>query len=277
MFENYVNVFTMSFFWSTLLMGFFVIKGGFQKKFLFTDSPIIAFITTFLVILIESMVAVHLLLKFFIVIPGISLLLFIILSLYRFFRNPNRKIPIDDKLVLSPADGRIIYIKEIDEGNLPVSIKKKNLYRLEEITKTKILKTPCYLIGIAMTLFDVHYNRAPVEGVVSLIKHTDGVALGLRNPESTFLNERNTFVIDTKKNEQFGVIQIAARGVRRCISTVQEGEIVSQGQIIGKIRFGSQVDIILPRYYTIKIREGDQVYGGTSIIAENDKKLELSV
>ncbi len=85
------------------------------------------------------------------------------------------------------------------------------------------------------------------------------------------LDERNTFIIEDKNKNLFGIIQIAARGVRRCIALVKENDDVSQGDIIGKIRFGSQVDMIFPRNYTVLVREGDQVYAGISIIASIDE------
>ena len=267
MFEIILNTFTSSFFWSTLIIGFFVIKGGFQKKYIFTDNPLLAIATTIVIVLLGTRFTLSSSLQFFIIAPAVTFIFFVILLLYHFYRNPKRLVVKDVNKILSPADGRIIYIKELDENTFPVSVKKKNLIRLDEITKTDMLKTPCYLVGIAMTLFDVHYNRTPVEGTIRLIHHTDGPALGLRNPESTFINERNTFVIENENHGLFGVVQIAARGVSRCISMVNEGDEIKQGEMIGKIRFGSQVDIVLPRKFTIKVREGDQVYAGKSVIA----------
>jgi len=265
-----IMLFTMSFFWSTLLIGFFIIKGGFEKKYLFTDNFVLAILVAVISSFIRNSFAVGVLPSFTIIMPGLTFLLFIALFLYRFFRNPNRRITQDGNHVLSPADGRIIYIKELHEGMFPVSVKKKNMIKLDEITKTDLLKTPCYLVGIAMTLFDVHINRSPVNGKVLLVKHTDGDALGLRSPESTFINERNTIVIEGTDSQLYGVIQIAARGVRRCITSVVENEKVVQGQVIGKIRFGSQVDLILPRDYVIEVREGDQVHAGLSVIAAKE-------
>lgn len=270
MINSMISNFTMAFFWSTLLIGFFIIKGGFEKKYLFTDNFLLAFIVAVLSEMLVLRFELRELIVFFIVMPGTTFGLFLLLFLCRFFRNPNRKIVPNPDNVLSPADGRIIYVKELDECAFPVSIKKKNMISLDEITKTEILKTPCYLVGIAMTLFDVHINRSPVEGSVVLVKHTDGDALGLRNPESTFINERNTIVIEGSDKKLYGVVQIAARGVRRCITSVKENEDVRQGQVIGKIRFGSQVDVIFPRDFVIKVREGDQVYAGLTIIASKE-------
>ena len=140
--------------------------------------------------------------------------------------------------------------------------------KLSEITKTDMLLEPCYLIGIAMTLFDVHYNRAPVDGKITFIKHTDGTAIGLNTPSSTITNERNTVVIERDDGLIAGIVQIAARGVRRCIVTSELNDYVKRGQIIGKIRWGSQLDMIIPRNCEILIREGEQVHAGSTIIAK---------
>lgn len=258
---------TQAFFWSSSIFIFFVVKGGFNKKYLYTDNVLVTVFSTLAVWIVNRQIGLPDAFRFVILAPALTGLLFVMLFFYRFYRNPKRDVVINPSNVLSPADGRIIYIKELEPGMLPVSIKKRNMMKIDEITKTDMLKTPCYLIGIAMTLFDVHYNRAPVMGSVELVKHTDGLALGLRNPDSTFVNERNTIVFKDHKNRLFGVIQIAAKGVRRCIATINVGDQVEQGQIIGKIRFGSQVDLILPRSYSIHVREGDQVYAGKSILA----------
>lgn len=122
-----------------------------------------------------------------------------------------------------------------------------------------------------MTLFDVHMNRAPLAGKVILVKHTPGDYLGLNKPESTLVNERNTIVIQREDGIMVAVIQIAARFVRRCIISVSEGETVAHGAIIGRIRWGSQADLIIPRNCNIMVREGEQVYAGESVIAKIEK------
>ena len=215
-----------------------------------------------------KMTGIRLTLLLLIFSPIIGFCLFIILFLYRFFRNPARKITSDPDEFVSPADGRIIYIKELEKGQIPVSVKKYRLASIEEITKTSIPEQPCYLIGIAMTLFDVHMNRAPISGKVILVKHTPGEYLGLNKPESTIVNERNTIVIQREDGIMVAVVQIAARYVRRCIVSVREGETVAQGEIIGRIRWGSQADLIIPRNCDIMVREGEQVYAGKTVIAK---------
>ena len=201
-------------------------------------------------------------------ISGFTVLaLFVGLFLFRFFRNPVRTIPGELDDIVSGADGRVIYIKELETNQLPVTIKKMRIANVSEITKTDILNHPCYLIGIAMTLFDVHMNRSPIDGKIIFIKHTDGTAIGLNTPSSTITNERNTVVIQRNDGVMAGIVQIAARGVSRCIISAQEGNVVRRGEIIGKIRWGSQLDMIIPRNCTIMVREGEQVYAGKSIIA----------
>lgn len=252
---------------STALFVFFVTKGGFNKKYLYTDNLLLAFISLLLIYALYYTLKI----PFWILMPFISgsivLALFIALFFYRFFRNPHREIPGGRNDIVSSADGRVIYIKELEANQIPVSVKKLRIANISEITKTDILQQPCYLIGIAMTLFDVHMNRAPIDGKIILVKHTDGTAIGLNTPVSTIQNERNTVVIQREDGVMTGIVQIAARWVDRCIVSMSEGDEIKRGQIIGKIRWGSQLDMIIPRNSEILVREGEQVHAGSSIIA----------
>lgn len=253
---------------SSAIFVFFVVKGGFNRKFLYTDNVILGIIASLINISIYKNINFSLWLFTPFITGFIVLILFIILFLFRFYRNPVREIPGDKNDIVSGADGRVIYIKELEANQIPVTVKKLRIANISEITKTDILKHPCYLIGIAMTLFDVHMNRAPVDGKIMLVKHTDGTAIGLNTPISTIQNERNTVVIKRSDGVKAGIVQIAARGVNRCIITVKEGDQVSRGEIIGKIRWGSQLDMIIPRNSEIFVREGEQVYAGKTIIAK---------
>lgn len=253
---------------STALFVFFVIKGGFNKKYLYTDNIILSMVSILLIFCIYYSTDI----PFWVIMPLISgfivLFLFVALFFYRFFRNPHRNIPGDYNDILSGADGRIIYIKELEANQIPISVKKLRISNISEITKTDILQQPCYLIGIAMTLFDVHINRSPIDGKIILVKHTDGTAIGLNTPVSTIQNERNTVVVRREDGIMVGIVQIAARWVDRCIVSMNEGDVVNRGQIIGKIRWGSQLDMILPRNSEILVREGEQVHAGSTIIAK---------
>jgi phosphatidylserine decarboxylase len=256
-----------TFLFSFSIFTFWVSKGGFNKKYLYTDNIYLSLVASFFTLVIYYFVTV----PFWVIVPFICgtvvLILFFVLLLYRFFRNPKRDIPGNSNDIVSPADGRIIYIKELEVNQTPVTIKKKRVASIKEITKTDILEQPCYLIGTAMTLFDVHYNRAPIDGKIILVKHTPGTSIGLNTPESTLTNERNTTVFKREDGVLAGVVQIAARGVNRCIVMSKEGETLNRGQIFGKIRWGSQADLIIPRNCEILVREGEQVFAGTTIIA----------
>ncbi len=253
---------------STAMFIFWVAKGGFNKKYLYTDHIGLSVASSLINIGIYYVMTIPLWLMTPFVCGFTVLVLFVILFFYRFFRNPERTIPGDKNDIVSGADGRIIYIKELEADQTPVSIKKLRISRISEITKTEILKQPCYLIGIAMTLFDVHLNRTPIDGEIIFIKHTDGTAIGLNTPSSTITNERNTVVIKRDDGIMVGIVQIAARWVSRCIVSSAKGDKVVRGEIIGKIRWGSQLDMIIPRNCEIKVREGEQVFAGSSIIAK---------
>lgn len=247
---------------------FWVAKGGFNKRFLYTDNIILAVVSSGLNIAIYKSIDIPLWVMTPVITGFTVLFLFIGLFFYRFFRNPKRIIPGSKNDLVSPADGRIIYIKELESNQIPVTVKKKRIANISEITKTDILEQPCYLIGIAITLFDVHMNRSPIDGKVILVKHTPGTSIGLNTPESTLTNERNTTVFEREDGIKAGVVQIAARGVNRCIVMPKVGDSVSRGGIFGKIRWGSQTDLIIPRNCEILVREGEQVHAGSTIIGK---------
>jgi len=253
---------------STAMFIFWVAKGGFNRRFLYTDNIALATVSSVINILIYKFISMPFGLLVPFVCGTVVLTLFILLFFYRFFRNPKRIIPGDANDIVSPADGRVIYIKELEVNQIPVTIKKKRVANIQEITKTDILEQPCYLIGIAMTLFDVHYNRAPIDGRVIMVKHTPGTSIGLNTPESTLTNERNTTVFEREDGIKAGVVQIAARGVNRCIVMSKEGDMLKRGEIFGKIRWGSQADLVIPRNCEIMVREGEQVHAGSTIIAK---------
>jgi len=191
-----------------------------------------------------------------------------IYTMIRFWRTPKRKIIAKKNEIVSPADGNIIYIKKYQKGEIPVSIKKGLKASLTELTETSILdKGSFWLIGINMTPFDVHKNCAPVAGIVILNKHISGKFLSLKEPKAIIRNERNTFIIKTKEGELFGIIQTASKLVRKIDSYIKVGQELKKGDWFGMIRFGSQVDIIIPADYSPLVSIGNQVYAGTTIIA----------
>lgn len=193
----------------------------------------------------------------------------LILVLWRFFRNPERNIPNDPNAILSPADGKIVYIREVKKGDVPCPIKGKAHINMDEITKTDFLKDKDgYIVGIYMSMLDVHLNRAPISGKVTFIKHTPGKTISPKHWMSDTENVRNTIIIENN-NISVAVIQIGTPHVSKVLCYASEGENVNRGERIGKITWGSQVDIILPKNDAdILVKEGEQVYAGETIIAK---------
>jgi len=187
---------------------------------------------------------------------------------YRFYRDPERVAPDSDAMVVSPADGEIVYVKRSRDGRLPVASKHGASVALDELTHTVLHQRDAVVVGIAMSFLDVHVNRAPIAGRVVSSRHFPGRFGSLRRPEMVFENERTTTLIAGGALE-VAVVQIASRLVRQIVSYVREGDDVTLGQRIGIIRLGSQVDVVLPhrRDLCVLVGEGDRVTAGTTVIA----------
>ena len=174
-----------------------------------------------------------------------SLIIFVFLLW--FFRNPKRNIIKNPELILSPADGKVIAIKEVDE--------------LEYFKDKKIQ------ISIFLSPLDIHVNRYPVSGEILYSKYHKGEYLVAWHPKSSDKNERTTVVI---KNKKFGEVmyrQIAGAVARRIVNYAKVSSNVEQGDDSGFIKFGSRVDLFLSKDLNLKIKVGDKVKGGLSIIA----------
>ena len=187
---------------------------------------------------------------------------------YRFYRDPERTPPNRDDVVLSPADGEVIYVSESQQGVLPTAAKSGRRYTLGELVKTSLRSTDATVIGIALNFLDVHVNRAPIGGRVILQRRHGGAFHSLRKLEGVFDNERVTIVIE-RNGFEVAVVLIASRLVRRIVEFVHEGETVALGQRIGAIRFGSQVDVVVPHTPGSKVlvRTGERVVAGESVLA----------
>ena len=174
-----------------------------------------------------------------------SLLIFVFILW--FFRNPKRNIIKNPELILSPADGKVISIKEVNEL---------------EYFKDKKLQ-----ISIFLSPLDIHVNRYPVSGEVLYSKYHKGNYLVAWHPKSSEKNERTTIVI---KNKKFGEVmyrQIAGAVARRIVNYAKVNSNVEQGDDSGFIKFGSRVDLFLSKDSNLKIKAGDKVKGGLTIIA----------
>jgi phosphatidylserine decarboxylase len=187
---------------------------------------------------------------------------------YRFYRDPERTPPSGEGLIVSPAEGEVIYVREARDGVLPVSSKLGRSYPLEELTRTSLRHQDAVVVGVAMSFLDVHVNRAPIEGRIVFQRHFKGSFGSLRKPEMVFENERLTTLIE-RDGFQVAVVQIASRLVRQISSFVRAGEHVALGQRIGVIRFGSQVDLVLPMRpdLHVTVQPGTHVRAGRSVVA----------
>ena len=173
---------------------------------------------------------------------GVLFTLFIVF----FFRNPKRKIPALQNIILSPADGKIIHVGECEE---------------DRFLKEKALK-----VSIFMSLFDVHINRAPTSGKVLERSYHPGQFLLANAEKSSLLNEQNAFVLETEDRLKILLIQIAGFLARRIVCYAKAGDNLRMGQIFGMIRFGSRIDLYLPPEVKPIVRPGQRVKGGESII-----------
>ena len=161
-----------------------------------------------------------------------------------FFRDPYREIPKGEGLLVSPADGVVTETVRIDtpEG-------------------------PRQRISIFLNVFDVHVNRSPIAGEIAAVRYQTGKFLNAMNQECAERNEQN---IVTVRGEGMEVVfkQIAGLIARRIVFKYREGDRVERGQRVGLIKFGSRTDVVLPAEADIRVKVGQRVKGGASIIAE---------
>jgi len=164
-----------------------------------------------------------------------------------FFRNPKRKIIIDDNRILSPADGKVVNIEQVKENEF---------FKDERIQ-----------ISIFLSITNIHVTRFPISGKVIYNKYNPGKYLVAWHPKSSEKNERTSVVI---RNNNFGDIlyrQIAGAVARRIVNYAKTDLEVNQGEDSGFIKFGSRVDIFLPLNSNISIKKGQRVKGGISVIS----------
>ena len=207
-------------------------------------------------------------LQLFIIAGSQALILSLIAVLILFFRNPERTPPAQEGIVISPADGIVKYVKEIHNNEFPFALKNKNAIPLSEFVGSNIIAGNGIQIGIGMSLLDVHVNRSPIAGNISLLKRIPGAFNSLKKINSLLENERVAIIIEGR-GIKIGIVLIASRLVRRICMYLIEGTEVAIGQRIGMIRFGSQVDVIIPTSRTLKInvKPGEKVKAGASILA----------
>jgi phosphatidylserine decarboxylase len=174
--------------------------------------------------------------------------IFVTFFIVFFFRDPDRVIPNENGLVVSPADGKVIVARIVDGGSL---------------YEGSALK-----ISIFMSVFNVHVNRIPFEGRVKKISYHPGKFIAANLAKASNSNERNAVFIETEKHKTICVVQVAGLIARRIICYVTEGDSVARGHRFGMICFGSRLDLYLPPDATPIAVVGDVVKAGTSIIGK---------
>jgi phosphatidylserine decarboxylase len=161
-----------------------------------------------------------------------------------FFRDPRRKIPAGAGLIVSPGDG--------------------------VVTETVPLATPegpRQRISIFLSVFNVHVNRAPIGGVLSRVRYQQGKYLNAMNPASADRNEQNIATVRGDDGVEVTFKQIAGLLARRIVFNLHQGDRVERGQRVGLIKFGSRVDVLMPAEAVLRVKVGDKVKGGATVLA----------
>ena len=174
---------------------------------------------------------------------------FVVLACYciYFFRNPDRKIPIDESLIVSPADGTVQDVVQLDDD--------------------EFVKSPCTKVIIFLSVFDVHVNRSPIAGEIKVQKYICGRFRPAYKDSVGFENERHLIGIENEKL-RVTVTQIAGILARRIVSWVTLDDKLEKGELYGLIRFGSCTEIVVPDNVEVFVTKGEKVRGGETIIGK---------
>lgn len=169
------------------------------------------------------------------------------LFVLQFFRDPPREVPTGEGIVLSPADGRIVQVGD---------------------AKDPYLERDCVKISVFMNVFNVHSNRSPVDGTVENVWYFPGLFVNADLDKASTDNERNAVHLRTADGHDVTSVQVAGLIARRILCYVGKGERLARGQRYGFIRFGSRVDVYLPRGSRPRVAIGDRVSATTTVLAE---------
>jgi phosphatidylserine decarboxylase len=178
---------------------------------------------------------------------GVPIPLLLTLFMLYFFRDPERRVPEGENIFVSPADGKVILIR--------------NLY------EEKFLKSDAVEVSIFMSPLDVHVNRAPSDGIVESVVHTPGKFLSAFKPEASLQNENIAMVLKAKHGRIL-VRQVAGFLARRAVCRVKPGDSLRKGERYGIIKFSSRLDSYLPGDAQIRVKLGDRVKAGETVIGE---------
>ena len=172
---------------------------------------------------------------------------FLVVFSLNFFRDPERTSPASENVVVTPADGKVLIIKEV----LP----------------NRFIEEPSWQVSVFMSPLNVHVNRIPINGKVSYVKYVEGEYLVAYHDKADERNERSEIGIESKHGKVF-FTQVAGYVARRIIYDLKVGEDVKMGERFGMIKFGSRVDVIVPKKWNLKVKEGDIVTAGETILFE---------
>jgi len=172
-----------------------------------------------------------------------AVLVFLALFVFSFFRDPDRVIPPEPGAVVSPADGRVVVVTEEENAGRPGQ-----------------------RLSVFLAIWNVHVNRAPASGTITNLDYRPGKFLAAMRERASLENEQNVFTLSTEAGEMV-FKQIAGLIARRVVSWKRPGEPVLRGERIGLVRFGSRVDVWLPKGAEILVKTGEHVKGGSSLIA----------
>lgn len=177
-----------------------------------------------------------------------------------FFRDPKRVTPQGDNLVVSPADGLVTLIKQMEPP--------KELVMDDGSGAPGLPAGPVTRISIFMSVFDVHINRTPIGGTVRRVVYIPGKFLNADLDKASEENERQHILVERGDGRAIGFTQIAGLIARRIVPFVKPGDMVAAGQRVGLIRFGSRVDVYLPAGTDSKVLIGQRVIAGETVLAE---------
>ena len=165
-----------------------------------------------------------------------------------FFRDPDRLVPNGQGLIVSPADGKVIKVESVDDS--------------------PYFKGSCTRISIFMSIFNVHVNRAPHEGIIRQVNYHPGKFFSANLDKASADNEHNALLLESPSGKVIGFVQIAGLVARRIICGVQAGDTIKRGQRFGMICFGSRLDVYLPMGTEIRAAVGDRVQAGSSVLGK---------
>jgi phosphatidylserine decarboxylase len=172
-----------------------------------------------------------------------AVLVFLALFVFSFFRDPERVIPTESGAVVSPGDGRVVVVTEEENAGRPGK-----------------------RVSIFLAVWNVHVNRSPAAGTIAKIEYRPGKFLAAMRERASLENEQNVFTLSTDAGE-IVFKQIAGLIARRVVSWKKPGEKVARGERIGLVRFGSRVDLWVPKEAEILVKVGENVKGGSSVLA----------